>query len=198
MRVQEGRKPPETLPVLLRIRGGITREANRQPLNNPRPILSEREREHANYRQPEQRPCPQNTRTARCSLIRLLSRHVKNSSLRGAPLLTRQPAPRPPSPPAACHATPSERGPDSGSAQCCHAWHRGSGSPRSSARQTQLAHVVSRQRCDDGLFRAQLYHTTGNQASAMVRFIARNERHALNCLGFAHLGCIIILLRRNI
>lgn len=78
------------------------------------------------------------------------------------------------------------------------ACHRGSGSPQSPARQRQRAHVTLCQRSDDGLFRAQLYHTTGHQTSAMVRFIARDERHTLNCRSVVHLGYLITLLRRNI
>ncbi len=30
------------------------------------------------------------------------------------------------------------------------------------------------------------------------RLVVRDERHALNYLGFVHLGCILILLRRSL
>ena len=30
------------------------------------------------------------------------------------------------------------------------------------------------------------------------RLVVRYERHALNCLGFVHLGCILILLRQGL
>lgn len=50
---QEVRSPHETGQGSLNLRGGgIAGEANRLPHNDPRPILSEREREHANHRQP--------------------------------------------------------------------------------------------------------------------------------------------------